>query len=52
VSRSRVLGAGGDASGGSAVVELLDEGTDGRLTTVINVGAVPFDAGIGAAVDD
>jgi uncharacterized protein (TIGR00369 family) len=52
VSRSRVLGAGGDASGGSAVVELLDEGADGRLTTVINVGAVPFDAGVGAAVDD
>ncbi len=41
VSRSRVLDGGGDGSRRSAVVELVDEGAGGRLTTVINVGAVP-----------
>jgi len=45
VSRTRVLGPGGDGlgAGGSrrnAVVELFDDGDGGRLTTVINVGAV------------
>ena len=46
VSRARVLvGTSGDGvgSGGSrrnAVVELVDEGDGGRLTTVVNVGAV------------
>lgn len=46
VSRSRVIGAGDGTVGGSAVVELLDQGADGRLTTVINVVAVPFDPAV------
>ncbi len=40
VSRARVLEAGERGMGGSAVIELLDEGADGRVTTVINVGTV------------
>ncbi len=40
VTRATVLDAGGEGSG-SAVVELLDEGAGGRLTTVVNVGATP-----------
>ena len=45
VSRTRVLGTGGEGVGtgghrSNAVVELVDEGDGGRLTTVINVGAV------------
>ena len=39
VSRVRKLDGGGGASGGSAVVELLDQGAGGRLTTVINARA-------------
>ncbi len=41
VSRSEKIG--GDGSSGSAVIELLDAGADGRLTTVINAraGSVP-----------
>jgi uncharacterized protein (TIGR00369 family) len=42
VSRSRVLDGGDGASRGCAVVELVDEGAGGRLTTVVNVGAVPW----------
>jgi uncharacterized protein (TIGR00369 family) len=38
VSRARVLDDGSDGSRGSAVIELFDQGADGRLTTVINVG--------------
>jgi uncharacterized protein (TIGR00369 family) len=43
VSRSTRLagGGGGGAGGGSVVVELIDQGADGRLTTVINARAVP-----------
>ncbi len=40
VTRGRVLEADGPGGRMSAVVELHDEGADGRLTTVINVGAV------------
>jgi uncharacterized protein (TIGR00369 family) len=45
VSRARVLGTCGDRLGAggarrNAVVELVDDGDGGRLTTVINVGAV------------
>jgi uncharacterized protein (TIGR00369 family) len=43
VSRARVLDAGEQGIGGSAVIELLDEGADGRVTTVINVGTVVLD---------
>ncbi len=48
VSRTRVLGTGGEGVGtgghrSNAVVELVDEGDGGRLTTVINVGAVSPD---------
>ncbi len=39
VSRSMKLDGGNAASGGSAVVELLDQGAGGRLTTVINARA-------------
>jgi uncharacterized protein (TIGR00369 family) len=45
VSRARVLDAGDQGIGGSAVIELLDEGADGRVTTVINVGTVVVDPG-------
>jgi uncharacterized protein (TIGR00369 family) len=45
VSRARVLEAGEQGIGGSAVIELLDEGADGRVTTVINVGTAVVDAG-------
>lgn len=41
VSRSRVLDAGDGVGGGSAVVELIDAGAEGRVTTVVNVGAAP-----------
>ncbi len=50
VSRSRVLDAGGGDSRRSAVVELVDEGAGGRLTTVINVGAVSIDMASGRSV--
>jgi uncharacterized protein (TIGR00369 family) len=43
VSRARVLEPGERGIGGSAVIELLDEGADGRVTTVINVGTVVVD---------
>lgn len=43
VSRARVLETGERGIGGSAVIELLDEGADGRVTTVINVGTVVVD---------
>ena len=43
VSRSTRLAADGPA-GGSVVVELIDEGADDRLTTVINARAVPVDS--------
>ena len=36
---SRTQRIAGDTTSGSAVVELLDEGADGRLTTVINARA-------------
>jgi uncharacterized protein (TIGR00369 family) len=49
VSRARVLEAGEQGIGGSAVIELLDQGADGRVTTVINVGTVVVDP-TGAAV--
>jgi len=42
VSTARVLGPGPSGRCG-AVVELRDAGADGRLTTVVNVGAVPVD---------
>ncbi len=45
VSRTRVLDAGERGVGGSAVIELLDEGAEGRVTTLINVGTVVVDAG-------
>jgi uncharacterized protein (TIGR00369 family) len=45
VSRARVLEPGDRAIGGSAVIELLDEGADGRVTTVINVGTSVADPG-------
>jgi acyl-coenzyme A thioesterase PaaI-like protein len=45
VSRSRRLDAGGGTATGSAVVELLDQGAGDRLTTVINVRAVPVPLG-------
>jgi hypothetical protein len=38
-----VLEPGEGGIGGSAVIELLDEGADGRVTTVINVGTVVVD---------
>ncbi len=41
VSRSSVLRAPDGPAGGSAIVELLDEGAGDRLTTVIQVGAAP-----------
>ncbi len=40
VTRSRQLEDGSGTSAGSAVVELLDQGAGGRLTTVINVRAM------------
>ena len=40
VSRSRRLDAGAGTSTGSAVVELLDQGAGGRLTTVVNARAM------------
>lgn len=48
VSRTTVLDAGAGGSGQSAVVELIDQGAGGRLTTVINVGAVPAHREAGA----
>ncbi len=39
VSRSSVLEAPAGSAGGSAVVELVDSGLEGRLTTVVQVGA-------------
>ncbi len=39
VSRVRNVDGGGGPSGGSAVVELLDQGAGGRLTTVVNARA-------------
>ena len=45
VSRSRVLDGGTGGSHRSAVVELIDEGAGGRLTTVISIGAHSVDDG-------
>jgi uncharacterized protein (TIGR00369 family) len=50
VSRSRLLDVGSGTSGGSVVVDLLDQGADGRLTTVINVGAASVDSIASGAV--
>ena len=50
VSRARVLDGGRAGIGGSAVVELLDEGADGRLTTVVNVRAPRWSIAGGPAV--
>ncbi len=41
VTRTRVLEADGATVGGGAVVELVDEGANGRLATVVNLRAVP-----------
>ena len=38
VTRSKLLGAGSERTPGSVVVELTDEGADGRLTTLVDVG--------------
>ena len=46
VSEARVLGPG-PAGRSAAAVELRDAGADGRLTTVVTVGAVPLDAAVG-----
>jgi uncharacterized protein (TIGR00369 family) len=43
LSRTRLLESDG-VSGGGAVVELVDEGANGRLTTVVNVRAVAKNA--------
>jgi acyl-coenzyme A thioesterase PaaI-like protein len=41
VTRTRVLDSDDVSLGGGAVVELVDEGANGRLTTVVNMRAVP-----------
>ncbi len=41
VTRSRMLGTGDESAGGRVVVELVDQGADDQLTTVVNVGATP-----------
>jgi hypothetical protein len=41
VSRSSVLQAPVGSAGGSALVELVDEGAGDRLTTLVQVGAAP-----------
>ena len=48
VTSARVLATGPDGRAG-AVVELRDAGADDRLTTVVNVTAVPVDRTAGAA---
>ena len=53
-TRARVLDGFDGTTGGSAVIELVDEGADGRLTTVINVRGEVVDtkATGGGAADD
>jgi uncharacterized protein (TIGR00369 family) len=48
VTRTRLLEDGSPTSGGSAVVELIDQGAEGRLTTVINVRAARTVQAVGA----
>jgi len=43
VTRSRLLDGHHPSSGGAVAVELVDEGADQRLTTVVNVRVSPVD---------
>jgi uncharacterized protein (TIGR00369 family) len=43
VTRSRLLDGHHPSSGGAVAVELIDQGADRRLTTVVNVRVAPVD---------